>query len=162
MQRSDQHIFVVQKHAASRLHYDLRLEVGGVLKSWLLAKGPSLDPKVKRLAVEDDDHPLSYSRFEGSIPAGHYGAGKVIVWDTGPLEASGGEAALQRGLEAGHLTFVLRGKKLHGAFSLVRFIGKRHWLFLKRRDKYAHEGDLTQDTRSVLSKRILPDPDPPQ
>ncbi len=159
MQRSHSPIFVIQKHAASRLHYDLRLEVAGVLKSWALAKGPSLDPSVKRLAIEVGDHPLSYGQFEGTIPPGNYGAGKVIVWDMGQLEVSGGEAALERGLKAGRMTFVLRGKKLHGAFSLVRFIGKRQWLFFKRLDKYAQEGDLTWNVRSVLSRRTLPDPE---
>ena len=143
------------------MHYDLRLEVGGVLKSWALAKIPSMDPAVKRLAIEVGDHALSYGSFEGSIPEGTYGAGRVIVWDMGHLEVSGGESALERGLKAGRLTFVLRGHKLHGTFSLVRFIGHKQWLFFKRRDKYAQEGELIEDNRSVLSRRTLPDPEPP-
>lgn len=149
--------FVIQKHVASSLHYDLRLEADGVLKSWALPKGPSLDPAVRRLAVEVEDHPISYGNFEGSIPAGNYGAGEVEVWDTGTYEVSGGTEALLRGLERGRLTFVLRGQKLRGAFSLFRFRGERQWLLMKRADKYAGRVDPTADMRSVLTHRALTD-----
>ncbi|HYD93212.1 MAG TPA: DNA polymerase ligase N-terminal domain-containing protein [Candidatus Paceibacterota bacterium] len=150
--------FVVQKHVASKLHYDLRLEIDGVLKSWALPKGPSLDPEVKRLAVQVEDHPFAYKDFEGSIPDGEYGAGEVIVWDTGPYETGGGEAAMRKGLKNGRLTFILRGKKLRGGFSLFRFRGTRQWLLRKRVDKYASAVDPTRDTHSVLSERTLADP----
>lgn len=149
--------FVVQKHVASRLHYDFRLEMGGVLKSWAIPKGPSMDPSVRRLAVEVEDHPLGYRDFEGTIPAGNYGAGEVIVWDSGTYESGGGEPALLKGLGRGRLTFVLRGQKLKGTFSLFRFRGSRQWLLMKRQDKYAGAPDPTEDARSVLSYRALSD-----
>ena len=150
-------VFVIQKHVASRLHYDLRLEADGVLKSWALPKGPSLDPTARRLAVQVEDHPISYGNFEGSIPAGTYGAGEVEVWDTGTYEVSGGMETFLRGLERGRLTFVLRGQKLRGAFSLFRFRGERQWLLMKRADKYASRIDPTADMRSVLTHRALTD-----
>lgn len=150
--------FVIQKHAARKLHYDFRLEVDGVLTSWAIPKGPSLDPQVRRLAVQVEDHPLSYLHFEGTIPEGAYGSGEVIVWDTGTYEISGGEKTMRKGLAEGRLTFVLRGKKVHGTYSLVRFQGKRQWLLRKRNDKYARPGeDLTRYDRSVISSRRLPD-----
>lgn len=149
--------FVVQKHVASRLHYDFRLEVDGVLKSWAMPKGPSLDPRMRRLAVMVEDHPLDYGEFEGAIPSGNYGAGEVEVWDTGTYEVSGGQEALIRGIEQGRLTFVLRGHKLRGAFSMFRFRGERQWLMVKRRDKYVSAEDPTIDARSVLTHRALTD-----
>lgn len=149
--------FVVQKHAASHLHYDFRLEMDGVLKSWAMPKGPSLDPRVRRLAVMVEDHPASYRDFEGTIPEGNYGAGEVEVWDTGTYEISGGMVAFMRGLEQGRLTFVLRGQKLKGAFSMFRFHGERQWLMMKRKDKYASFIDPTRDMRSVLTHRALTD-----
>lgn len=149
--------FVVQKHVASHLHYDFRIEMGGVLKSWALPKGPSLDPGVKRLAVAVEDHPLSYQDFEGEIPKGNYGAGQVIVWDAGTYEAGGGEAALIRGLERGSLVVILRGQKLRGGFDLFRFKGRTQWILQKRKDKYADGTDPTRDMRSVRSLRALTD-----
>ena len=155
--------FVVQKHAASHLHYDLRLEIDGVLKSWAVPKGPSLDPQVKRLAIMVEDHPFDYKNFEGIIPEGNYGAGTVIVWDEGnyysienkdPVE---GEEILKRGLQKGHITFFLEGTKLKGAFSLVkiRSRGENTWLLVKKDDEYASKKDITKDDSSVKSGKTL-------
>lgn len=137
-------IFVIQKHDASRLHYDLRLEVGGVLKSWAVPKGPSTDPAVKRLAVATEDHPMEYADFEGVIPKGEYGGGAVIVWDTGVYrnltEKKGVPFTMEKGLEHGHVKVWLEGKKLRGAFSINRFIsdGKQEqWLLVKAKDEAA-------------------------
>ncbi|HEY5999793.1 MAG TPA: non-homologous end-joining DNA ligase [bacterium] len=136
--------FVVQKHAARALHYDLRLELGGVLKSWAVPKGPSLDPKVRRLAVMVEDHPLEYGDFEGIIPKGNYGAGSVAIWDRGtyrhPEAATGadGERALAAGLRKGDLKFVLEGEKLRGEFALVKTAkDDTSWLLIKKRDRFA-------------------------
>lgn len=164
--------FVVQKHAARRLHYDLRLELDGVLLSWAVPKGPSCRPGEKRLAVQTEDHPLEYGDFEGVIPDGEYGAGSVLVWDRGTWEPVDDP---QRGLAKGHLSFVLHGKKLAGAWDLVRIHGRsvgrrrgdeqRTWLLLKRRDDQAcapeeHEDDdepVERRPDSVLSGRNLAD-----
>jgi len=154
-QPADFPVFVVHKHLFNKLHYDLRLEYGGVLKSWTVPRGPSMDPRIKRFATEGRDLPLSAARFEG-VGDGQ----KIIVWDTGKFEFSGGEAAFRRGLERGRLTFVLRGKKLHGAFSMFRFVGKKRWLLFKRPDKYATSEDPTLNARSAISRRILRDPEP--
>ena len=147
--------FVIQKHAATRLHYDLRLELDGVFKSWAVTKGPSLDPKDKRLAVETEDHPLDYGDFEGTIPKGEYGGGTVMLWDRG-FWAADGDAA--KALRKGELRFTLAGEKLQGSWVLVRLRhdrehGKRtNWLLIKRHDGYEREGDgesvLDQTTRS--------------
>src|SRR5947209_79727 len=111
--------FVVQKHAARRLHYDFRLEVGGVLKSWAVPKGPSLNPADKRLAVQTEDHPLDYGGFEGTIPEGNYGAGNVMVWDRGHFTVEG-NLSVEKQLGRGELKFSLQGEKLHGSFVLVK------------------------------------------
>lgn len=135
--------FVVQRHAASHLHYDFRLELDGVLKSWAVPKGPTLNPSDKRLAVQVEDHPVDYINFKGIIPAGNYGAGKVTIWDKGkfiPLNAMQEpvtEKEAIRALKNGELKFLLQGKKLKGEFVLVRMKDKKNWLLIKHRDKYA-------------------------
>jgi len=133
--------FVVQQHAARAMHYDLRLEVDGVMKSWAVPKGPSLNPKNKRLAVLTDDHPLSYKNFEGVIPKGEYGAGAVIVWDRGKYKnikknKQGKPLTMKGAFKMGTIEVILRGKKLKGAFALVRMSGKS-WLLIKMNDDYA-------------------------
>jgi bifunctional non-homologous end joining protein LigD len=146
-------IFVVQKHQASRLHYDFRLESEGVLKSWAVPKGPSPDPSIKRLAVEVEDHPVDYANFEGPIPEGEYGGGTVMIWDRGTYEPQNGDVAA--GLRKGELKFILRGKKLKGSWVLVR-TRARQWLLIKHRDRYASEADLTISApTSVVTRRTL-------
>lgn len=155
--------FVVQKHAASHLHYDFRLEMDGVLKSWAVPKGPSLDPEVKRLAMMVEDHPYSYKDFEGTIPEGNYGAGNVIVWDNGtyiPAESPKGDAekALRAGLHKGHLSFIIKGKKLKGEFALIKLRNAKQenaWLLVKKEDKYATTEDILKKDKSVISKVTL-------
>lgn len=154
------HRFVVQKHAASRLHYDFRLESEGVLKSWAVPHGPCLDPSVKALAVEVEDHPIDYADFEGTIPAGQYGGGTVMVWDRGTWEPYGDED-LERGLKRGKATFVLHGEKLSGAWALVRMKsqGEKNWLLIKKQDEFAvsrKKNDITVSApKSVLTGRDL-------
>jgi bifunctional non-homologous end joining protein LigD len=155
-------LFVVQKHAASHLHYDFRLEMDGVLKSWAVPKGPSLDPQIKRLAMMVEDHPYSYKDFEGNIPEGNYGAGNVIVWDNGtylPADDYKGTAEnkLKADLHKGHLSFILKGKKLNGLFSLVKLKNKQEnaWLLLKKEDAYATTDDVLKKNKSVISKSTL-------
>src|SRR5262245_59257523 len=156
-------IFVVQKHAARRLHYDFRLQLDGVLKSWAVPKGPSLDPGEKRLAVEVEDHPLEYATFEGRIPEGEYGAGEVIVWDRGRWQPVGDP---HEGLRRGKLEFELAGEKLHGQWVLVRLhmrqrSDKPNWLLIKRTDEYARpltqHDVLTDQPQSVKSGRTIED-----
>lgn len=151
--------FVVQKHAARRLHYDFRLELDGVLKSWAVPKGPSLDPSEKQLAVEVEDHPVEYADFEGVIPAGEYGGGTVLVWDRGTWEPEGDPL---RALEQGRLTFRLEGEKLRGRWNLVRTRGRqdgdKNWLLIKGRDdqaRSADEFDVLESAASVTSGRDL-------
>ena len=152
--------FVIQKHAATRLHYDLRLEVDGVLKSWAVPKGPSLNPGDKRLAVHVEDHPLEYRKFEGVIPKGQYGGGEVIVWDQGTYELEGhldADAQLARG----DLKFILHGKKVRGSFVLVKLKNskvKNEWLLIKHRDEFADPlWDAEKHAQSVVSGRTLED-----
>jgi len=154
-------LYVIQKHRASQLHYDFRLEFNGVLLSWAVPKGPSLDPSVKRLAMQVEDHPLEYGSFEGVIPEGEYGGGTVMVWDNGEWvpEVVDVAAALQKG----DLKFTLHGKKLHGSWVLVRTRGfgskpDKSWLLIKHHDKFASTEDITvAQPRSVLSKNLLAD-----
>jgi len=156
-------IFVVQKHDASRLHYDFRLEVDGVLKSWAVPKGPSTDPQEKRLAVPTEDHPLEYAGFEGVIPEGEYGGGTVLVWDTGKFrnltEKKGVALDLPEALAHGHLKVWLEGRKLKGGYALTRFrTGKDEaWLLVKADDEEADASAELLRTRpeSVLSGRTL-------
>jgi len=147
--------FVVQKHAASSLHYDLRLEAGGVMKSWAVPKGPSLNPAHKRLAIPTEDHPIAYNRFEGVIPEGQYGAGSVIIWDRGWYEPLS-EGSPERAVAKGALTFELHGEKLTGRFSLRR-IGGHNWLLVKMRDENAdRKTDITKvHPESVVSGRTI-------
>lgn len=159
-------IFVIQKHAARRLHYDLRLEVDGVLKSWAVPKGPSLDPRDKRLAVEVEDHPLEYADFEGVIAEGHYGAGAVIVWDAGPYrnltrDRHGEPLPLAEALKQGLAEVWLEGRKVRGGYTLVRTRlgggGKRYWLLIKKKDEGAdrRRDPLKTEPASVLSGRTI-------
>lgn len=158
-------IFVVQEHAASHLHYDFRLELNGVLKSWAIPKGPSMNPNDKRLAIMVEDHPYTYKDFEGTIPKGNYGAGTVIVWDNGTytlLEEQSKvvtENKLKADLEKGHLSFILKGKKLKGEFSLVKLNSEQDnsWLLIKKNDSYATDIDILKKDKSVISKATLED-----
>jgi bifunctional non-homologous end joining protein LigD len=157
--------FVIQKHAASRLHYDFRLELGGVMKSWAVPRGPSLDPAEKRLAVQTEDHPIEYNTFEGVIPEGHYGAGRVLLWDRGTWTPSGDA---YEGYRKGRLRFRLDGEKLHGEWTLVRMAGGRakgdgkdNWLLIKASDDQSRRGDDGEVTEllplSVESQRSIDD-----
>ena len=154
-----QNRFVVQKHRASRLHYDFRLEMDGVLKSWAVPKGPSLNPGDKRLAMQVEDHPVSYFHFEGKIPEGNYGAGTVMVWDTGTWEPLGDAQAL---LRKGDLKFRLHGEKLKGEFVLAKMRSRRpgskgtEWLLIKKKDEGMQPGfDIDKLDYSVLTQRSL-------
>src|SRR6185369_13949612 len=158
--------FVVQKHAASRLHYDFRLELEGVLKSWAIPKGPSLDPSIKRLAMQVEDHPYEYRSFEGTIPKGNYGAGEVIIWDQGTYHAPGledreaSEKQLREGFYKGDLKFVLDGEKLKREFALVRIKADKDnaWLLLKKKDRWATSDEITRNDRSVVSGAVIVNP----
>src|SRR5918912_35767 len=148
-------LFVVHKHAARRLHYDLRLEMKGVLRSWAVPKGPSFDPADKRLAVLVEDHPLEYGNFEGLIPEGNYGAGAVIVWDRGRWVPIGDPLD---GLEQGKLLFELHGLKLRGQWTLVKLKkGQNEWLLIKERDGYAAPSETPPPEESVLSGLTVED-----
>ena len=154
-------IFVVQKHRATQLHYDFRLEHNGTLLSWAVPKGPSLDPSVKRLAMQVEDHPIEYAQFEGIIPKGEYGGGTVMVWDIGTWTPE--QPDVDAALKKGDLKFTLHGKKLHGSWVLVRTRGfggssKPTWLLIKHRDKYASDADITAaKPKSAMSNRLLAD-----
>ena len=155
--------FVIQKHAATHLHFDFRLELDGVMKSWAVPKGPSLDPSVKRLAMEVEEHPIEYNTFEGTIPKGEYGGGTVMLWDRGTYESpSGSVDDLREGYERGDLKIVLHGKRLRGSWVLVRIrraesAGKPQWLLIKHRDEYADASrDIVADEMiSVTTGRTM-------
>lgn len=157
--------FVVQEHHATALHYDFRLEIDGVLKSWAVPKGPSMDPHEHHLAVQTEDHPFDYRTFEGVIPEGNYGAGNVIIWDEGWYEARMGEgedseATLRKELKKGHLTFVLHGKKLQGEFALIKMqhaSDEKAWLLVKKGDAFASTEDITKLDESVKSHKHVDD-----
>lgn len=161
----DQLIFVIQRHAASRLHYDFRLEMEGVLKSWAVPKGPSLNPDDKRLAMMVEDHPYDYKDFEGNIPEGNYGAGQVEIWDSGiyePLDDKSqlsDEKELLKELKSGSLKFILHGKKLKGEFALVKMKNAENnsWLLIKHKDKFAkdeYDAEKNVSPKSLVSKFI--------
>jgi bifunctional non-homologous end joining protein LigD len=153
--------FVIQKHAASHLHYDLRLELDGVMKSWAVPKGPSLDPSVKRLAMQVEDHPIEYNAFEGTIPRGEYGGGTVMLWDRGTYSYGGSDdvdpiEGLRRGYTKGDFKLVLIGKRLRGSWVLVRTRrdpkGRAQWLLIKHRDEYAQPGsDVTAEHQTSVA-----------
>jgi len=158
--------YVIQKHAASHLHFDLRLELDGVMKSWAVPKGPSLDPSVKRLAMEVEDHPIEYNKFEGTIPQGEYGGGTVMVWDRGSYTYGGSDEVdpvegLRRGYAKGDFKFELRGKRLHGSWVLVRTRRgdpkRAQWLLIKHRDEAAEPGsDVVEEYQtSVATGRTM-------
>ena len=162
--QSKKPIFVVQKHAASHLHYDFRLEIDGVLVSWAIPKGPCLNPSIKRFAARTDDHPMEYANFEGVIPKGNYGGGTVMVWDRGTFKnlktKNGKEVPLSRCVKEGRVEVWLDGEKLKGGFAVIKFIGrsnKEDWLFIKMRDEYARRRTSwsTRDEKSVKSGRTM-------
>jgi bifunctional non-homologous end joining protein LigD len=167
-------VFVVHKHKATALHYDFRLEIGGVMPSWSIPKGPTFDNTVKRLAMPTSDHALDYRHFEGVIPEGSYGAGPVMIWDEGyyipeveiakgvrkeVTDRKEGEQVMKNGLKKGELKFLLHGKKLHGSFALVKTKGwgpKDSWLLIKHNDEYVQKGyDANEYDFSAVSKRTL-------
>ena len=163
--KSEPPVFVVQKHAATRLHYDFRLEIGGVLVSWAVTKGPSLDPADKRLAVHTEDHPMPYAGFEGTIPKGQYGGGTVMIWDGGTWEPIKDEDPAEQ-VQKGRLEFRLRGQRMCGDWALVRMGGRRkgdkgkdNWLLIKMKDDFARPGDgealIEEYTTSAVTDRPM-------
>src|SRR3979411_64953 len=161
--------FVIQKHAARNLHFDLRLELDGVMKSWAVPKGPSLDPSVKRLAMQVEDHPIDYNTFEGTIPKGEYGGGSVMLWDRGTYSSDVAtspdeeEDALREGLKRGDLKITFHGDRLHGSYALIRMkfardksSSKPQWLLIKHRDEFASDQDVVaENMTSVETNRTM-------
>jgi DNA ligase D-like protein (predicted 3'-phosphoesterase) len=163
---SEEPIFVIQKHDASNLHYDFRLEIDGVLKSWAVPKGPSTDPSEKRLAISTEDHPLEYADFEGIIPEGEYGAGAVIIWDRGPYrnlrdQKENEPATMSQSIESGHIEIWLEGEKIQGGYALIRTGQKDEgrWLLVKMDDQKAdaRRNPTSTEPKSVLSGQTLDD-----
>jgi bifunctional non-homologous end joining protein LigD len=153
--------FVVHEHHASRLHYDFRLEIEGVFKSWAIPKGPSMNPSDKRLAVMVDDHPLEYGEYEGIIPQGLYGAGPVLIWDTGEFKP---EEEAASALKKGKLSFTLDGNKLKGGFSLTLMKGRgsgKDWLLIKKKDPFAKEDWVVKEDLTPARKKKLVEKNPP-
>jgi bifunctional non-homologous end joining protein LigD len=148
--------FVVHEHHATRLHYDFRLEIAGIFKSWAIPKGPSMNPADKRLAVMVDDHPLEYGEFEGIIPEGHYGAGPVLIWDSGEFQPEG-DSEIE--LNKGRLSFTLNGKKLKGSFSLILMKGRgsgKDWLLIKGQDSLAKKDwEVKQELTAAKKKKLV-------
>ncbi len=163
--QGDDLIFVIQKHNATNLHYDFRLEVDGVLKSWAVPKGPSLNPSDKRLAMMVEDHPFDYKDFEGIIPKGEYGGGEVIIWDNGTYHALStpdkkeSEQLMREGIKKGEIKFVLEGHKLKGEFVLVKMKGRGEnaWLLIKHRDTFASKENILDKENSVVSGNSIED-----
>ena len=155
--------FVIQKHAASHLHFDFRLELDGVMKSWAVPKGPSYDPTVKRLAMQVEDHPIEYNTFEGTIPKGEYGGGTVMIWDRGTYEAESGDGqdGVREGYSRGDLKIIMHGERMQGSWVLVRTRrdpqGRNQWLLIKHRDRLAMEGaDIVAAVQtSVVTGRTM-------
>ena len=149
-------IFIVQEHHATHLHFDFRLEMDGVLRSWAIPKGPSMSPKDKRLAITVDDHALEYASYEGIIPEGQYGSGAVVTWDRGDYEVLGGD------IREGRLEFVLYGKKLRGAFVLAKMSGKiKEWLLIKKRDEFAQDAFVIKPVLTPALRKKLKVKQPP-
>ena len=165
LQFTDQPLrFVIQKHQASHLHYDLRIELEGVLKSWAVPKGPSLDPLQKKLAIMVEDHPLEYRNFEGTIPEGNYGAGTVMIWDEGTYHIPGAlskteaQNQLKQFIEKGHITLAFDGLRIKGTFHLIKLHRAglpNGWLLIKKQDQYASANPIPDDTRSIRSGRTM-------
>src|SRR5690606_26542755 len=163
--KSDAPIFVIQKHDATNLHYDLRLEIDNTLKSWSVPKGPSTNPSIKRMAIPTEDHPLAYADFEGTIPEGEYGGGTVMIWDRGTIisikkDEEGKPIPLKESYEMGSVEVELQGEKLKGGYTIVRMKGGKmrgNWLLMKQEDKYANsrKSPVESQTRSVVTGRSL-------
>lgn len=162
---SESPIFVIQKHDATNLHYDFRLEIGGTLKSWSVPKGPSTDPRVKRMAIPTEDHPMAYAHFEGTIPKGQYGGGTVMIWDNGEFEnlkkdKDGNEISLEESYKMGTVEVNLKGKKVYGGYALIKMKSgnmKGNWLLTKMKDDKAdaRRNPVNTETKSVVSGRSL-------
>ena len=163
--KNEEPIFVIQKHDATNLHYDFRLEIDGTLKSWSVPKGPSTDPRVKRMAIPTEDHPMAYANFEGNIPQGEYGGGTVMIWDKGTIESNkkdeeGNVISLEESFEMGTVEIFLKGKKLQGGYNLFKMKSgnmKGNWLLIKQDDDYAdaRRNPVSTKTKSVVSGRDL-------